>query len=207
MLDFLRALLPRACPGCGAQLGREAGLCGACRARLLGAVSSHSPLQGAAAPHLVTLGPYRGMLRRSVRALKYGGARDLAAPLGRALAAAVPPEWQVAAVVPVPLHRSRLSQRGYNQAELLAREISAALGVPCCPVLTRTRATGQQAKRSADERRGQLSGAFALSGPLPQGVILLVDDVMTTGETLQACRDALGAAGLRAELKYAVVAR
>lgn len=203
MLDFFRALLPRACPGCGEQLGRAAGLCATCRAGLRARVERHSPLCERAEAHLVTLGPYRGGLKRSVRALKYGGARDLAGPLGQALAAGIPADWAVQAVIPVPLHRSRQRERGYNQAELLAQAIAAELGVPSLNALTRTRATGQQAKRHATERQGSMKGAFALAGPLPSGPILLVDDVMTTGETLLACREAL----VGAELKFAVLAR
>ncbi|GAA5500636.1 hypothetical protein Dxin01_00358 [Deinococcus xinjiangensis] len=203
MLNFLRALLPRACAGCGAQLGREAGLCAACRAQLHPQLERHSPLQAETEPHLLTLGRYKGVLRRSVRALKYGGAREMARPLGQALAAGVPAEWQIAAVVAVPLHGRRQRERGYNQAELLAQEIAAQLGVPYLSLLTRTRATEQQAKRHASERAGNLKGAFRLSGTLPSGTVLLVDDVMTTGATLLACKEALAGA----KLKYAVVAR
>lgn len=208
MLDWLRPLLPRACPGCGAQLGRERGLCSACRQALRPHASAHSPLTPLVTPHLVTLGPYRGVLRRSVRALKFGGARDLAAPLGQALAAGVPADWAVVAVVPVPLHARRLRERGFNQAELLAQAIAASLGVPCLPLLVRTRYTAQQAKRHAAERHGQLNGAFAVQGRPPGGSLLLVDDVLTSGVTLQACRDTLVGAGVLAtDLKYAVVAR
>lgn len=206
MLDLLRRLLPRPCPGCGEQLGRATGLCTRCRAGLRSRTEQHSPLSPTPVPHLVTLGRYQGVLRRAVRALKYGGARDVAGALGSALAAGIPADWQVAAVVPVPLHSSRQRQRGYNQAELLAQAIAAELGVPCLPVLLRTRATAQQAKLHASERGANLAGAFRVRGPLPTGTLLLVDDVLTTGHTLQACRDALSAAGA-GDLKYAVVAR
>lgn len=205
--NWLRALLPRACPGCGAQLGREVGLCAACRASLRGQVETHSPLHPQAVPHLVTLGRYQGVLRRSVRALKFGGTRDLAGPLGQALGRAVPAGWQVQAVVPVPLHSRRLRERGFNQAELLAQALAAELGVPVLPLLARTRYTTQQSKRHAAERQG-VEGAFALRGPLPSGTLLLVDDVLTTGSTLLACRQALLDAGADPEqLRYAVVAR
>lgn len=206
MLDVLRRLLPRACPGCGAQLGREIGLCVACRAELRPQVEKHSTLQGRVEAHLVTLGPYRGVTRRAIRALKYGGSRDLALPLGQSLAQGIPADWQVSAVIPVPLHRARARERGYNQAELLAAVIADTLQVPCVPVLTRTRATAQQAKQHAAARASNLAGAFAVSGVVPSGTVLLVDDVMTTGATLLACRDALNQAGQQT-IKYAVVAR
>ncbi len=201
-----RTLLPRACPGCGAQLGTEAGLCRACRAGLTAHVESHSPLRPRPEPHLVTLGRYQGVGRRAVRALKFGGARDLADVLGEALAAGVPPGWGVGAVVPVPLHSSRQRQRGYNQAELLAREVARQLGVPCVDALRRTRATRQQARQGAAGRH-EMTGAFVVRpGRLPVGPLLLLDDVLTSGSTLLACQDALHAAGA-AEVYVAVVAR
>lgn len=206
MLDLVRLLLPHRCPGCGGQLGRAVGLCGPCRSRLRAQVEEYSPLHSRAEPHLITLGRYAGVTRRAVRALKYSGARDVAQPLGRALAAGVPASWALRAVVPVPLHPSRQRQRGYNQAELLARAVAAELGVPVLPLLVRTRATAQQARQHATERRGNLAGAFAVRGELPGGRLLLVDDVMTTGSTFLACRDALEAAGA-GELRYAAVAR
>ncbi|GGL91091.1 amidophosphoribosyltransferase [Deinococcus aerolatus] len=206
LASLWRTLLPRACPGCGAQLGTEAGLCRACRAGLTARVESHSPLRPRPEPHLVTLGRYQGVGRRAVRALKFGGARDLAGVLGEALAAGVPPEWGVGAVVPVPLHPSRQRQRGYNQAELLAREVARQLGVPCVDALRRTRATHQQARQQAAGRH-EMAGAFAVRpGRLPSGPLLLLDDVMTSGSTLLACQDALHAAGA-AEVYVAVVAR
>lgn len=201
-----RTLLPRACPGCAAQLGAEIGLCRSCRAGLTAQVQSHSPLRSRPAPHLVTLGRYQGVGRRAVRALKFGGARDLAGVLGQALAAGVPPQWGVGAVVPVPLHPSRQRQRGYNQAELLAREVARHLEIPCVDALQRTRATRQQARQHA-AGRNEMVGAFTVKpGGLPIGPLLLLDDVMTSGHTLLACQDALHAAGA-AEIYVAVIAR
>ncbi|MFC3861973.1 ComF family protein [Deinococcus antarcticus] len=207
MLDWFRALLPRACPGCGGQLGREAGLCPRCRADLHSHVETHSPLHPHVTPHLVTLGAYRGVLRRSVRALKFSGVRDLAAPLGQALGAGIPAEWHVQAILPVPLHPRRLQERGFNQAELLARAIAREVQAPCLNALKRTHYTSAQAKKHAAERQ-HLTGAFQVTQPLPRGTILLVDDVLTTGLTLRACRDALIDAGIPMQsIKYAVVAR
>lgn len=205
--DLLRALLPRPCPGCEAQLGRERGLCPACRATLTPRVETHSPLSSRPTPHLVTLGLYRGVSRRAVRALKFGGARDLAGALGERLAVGVPPGWGVRAVVPVPLHSSRERERGFNQAEVLGQVVAAELGVPCVPALRRTRATAQQARLHAAERGANLAGAFRADvGKLPAGPVLLLDDVLTTGSTLIACRDALHAAGA-GPVYFAVVAR
>jgi ComF family protein len=204
--DALRALLPRACPGCGGQLGRAAGLCADCRAALHARVEAHSPLRPQPVPHLVTLGAYRGVNRRVVRTLKFGEARDLAAVLGEALVQGVPAHWDVRAVVPVPLHPARQRQRGFNQAELLGRAVAAGLGVPCVPGLQRTRHTAQQARRHAAQRE-DLHGAFrARPDALPGGPVLLIDDVFTTGNTLLACQDTLKEAGVT-ELYAAVIAR
>ncbi|MFC4426309.1 ComF family protein [Deinococcus navajonensis] len=203
----VRALLPRACPGCARQLEGEAGLCSGCRAALRPQVQVHSPLLARPAPHLVTLGLYRGPLRRSVRALKYGGARDLADVLGAALARGVPPGWEVSSVIPVPLHVARQRIRGFNQAELLARALARNLGVPCLPqALSRPRTSQSQARQQAAGRQN-LQGHFqAHAAVVPPGTVLLVDDVLTTGHTLVACRDALQGAGVPT-LAYAVVAR
>ncbi|WP_328774628.1 ComF family protein [Deinococcus aquaedulcis] len=206
LAGLVRALLPRPCPGCGAQLGAQAGLCRPCCAQLQAQVSAHSPLRPHPEPHLLTLGPYAGVRRRTVRALKFAGARELAPVLGAALAAGVPPGWGVGAVVPVPLHPARQRERGFNQAELLGRALADQLGVPCVNALRRTRAGLQQARRRAAERE-DLLGAFERSElRLPPGPVLLVDDVLTTGKTALACQDALHAAGVPA-VYVAVVAR
>lgn len=206
LLGALRALLPRPCPGCGAQLGTQPGLCGPCRAGLRAEVQRHSPLRAHPEPHLLTLGTYSGVRRRAVRALKFGQARDLAGVLGAALAGGVPGGWSVQVVVPVPMHPTRLRERGFNQAELLGQALADTLGVPCVDALRRTRATAQQARRHAADR-DVLSGAFqAAPGRVPRGAVLLVDDVLTTGLTARACQDALLSAGASA-VYMAVVAR
>ncbi len=201
-----RTLLPRACPGCGAQLGQEVGLCRVCRAALHARVESYSPLRPHPEPHLLSLGRYRGVGRRAVRALKFGGARELAGVLGEALAAGIPANWAIGAVIPVPLHPSRQRQRGYNQAELLASEVARRLDIPSVDALSRIRATRQQARQHA-AGRNEMAGAFVVKpGQLPTGPLLLVDDVMTSGSTLLACQEALYAAGA-SEIFVAVVAR
>ena len=213
MLSALRGLLPRACPGCGASLGRQAGLCRECLKSLRPQLQRHSMLSNDTAPHLIILGQHRGMLRRAARELKYGGHRDLARVLGEALSGGVPEEWQLKAVSAVPMHPSRQRERGFNHAELLARQVAGALGLPYLESLRRVRHTTQQARLSGAARLGNLAGAFApqgaalqLSGQkLPQP-LLLVDDVMTTGATLRACRDALHAGGVT-QVYYAVVTR
>ncbi len=162
-------------------------------------------LSNAAVPHLLVLGQHKGKLRRAARELKYGGHRDLALVLGQALASGVPAEWGIQAVSAVPMHPARLRQRTFNHAELLARSVADTLKVPYVEGLRRTRDTVQQARLSGTARLGNLSGAFAVGSGLRQP-LLLVDDVMTTGATLKACRDALQAGGVEA-IYYAVLTR
>jgi ComF family protein len=112
--------------------------------------------------------------------------------------------WQADLVCPVPLHWSRYLRRGYNQSALLAKLLAKALEAPYgCP-LRRTRRTRQQAKLSRAERFANVQGAF-VSRPV-SGQILLVDDVITSGATGEACRLALKQAGAR-EVKIIAIAR
>ncbi|WP_342622106.1 ComF family protein [Deinococcus maricopensis] len=169
-------------------------------------VSAHSPLTREVTPHLVSLGTYRGVVRRAVRDLKYAGARDVSVPLGVALARGVPPAWAVEVVTSVPMPRAREAERGFNQSALLGRVIARELGVPYLPLLARTSAqAGQQAKVSGSERRAHLAGAFRAVAT-PPARVLLVDDVLTSGTTLAECAAALTAAGAQ-EIRFAVVAR
>lgn len=205
MVDALRALLPAPCPGCRAPLGRARGLCAECLDALGPQVVSHSALTREVRPHLLCLGEYRGVARRAVRALKYGGGRDLAGVLAGRLATGVPAEWAPDAVVAVPLYRARRWQRGYNQAEELARGLARRLGRPYLPALMRTRPTAQQAKLYLHERDANVAGAFVARGRLPAR-LLVVDDVLTSASTLRACAAALRDAGAETVF-YAVVAR
>lgn len=113
------------------------------------------------------------------------------------------------AVAPVPLHPGRLLRRRYNQAAEIARPLGRAHGLPVLPdALQRRRATDSQGAKSGGARRRNVAGAFHVARPeqVAGHRILLVDDVMTTGATLEACARALKAAGARA-VDAAVVAR
>jgi ComF family protein len=142
------------------------------------------------------IGPYDGALRAIVHALKYEGRRSLARPLGELMRHRGADVLDGAAcVVPVPLHSSRRRERGFNQALDLARH----LGLPVVGALARTRATSAQTGLPAGQRHRNVRDAFAVTsaGPALEGAtVVLVDDVSTTGATLEACARALKETGV-----------
>jgi ComF family protein len=143
------------------------------------------------------VGPYRQWLGASIRYFKYGGERARGDHLGELLASRINEFLPFDCLVPVPLHRSRIRERGFNQAAILANVAGELLGVPVEEVLARNRDTGHQARLGADDRRVNVRGAFAV--PNQNAVagrrLVLVDDVMTTGSTLNACAKVLIEAG------------
>lgn len=152
---------------------------------------------------------FREPLPRAIRALKYRHAAVLAPSLSRYLLIALAryPRLQQAILVPVPLHPAKLAERGRNQAELLAMPVAKATGLAVSNGLIRTRQTRSQTGLSRRERAGNVAGAFAWKGnPPSKRVALLVDDVCTTGATLNACAAACRAAGFK-EVWGLVVAR
>lgn len=139
---------------------------------------------------------YEGATRSAIRALKFGRQRRLAYPLAFLLTeAAIRGAARADVIIPMPLHTTRRRERGYNQAALLARPLARDLGVPVNErVLARTRATQPQTRLNHIERRANVAGAFGLVGPaeaIEGKRIALVDDVTTTGATLEAAAEAL----------------
>jgi ComF family protein len=144
--------------------------------------------------------PFHGAVRAALHAIKYQGEQRLAEPLGRAVAR----RWAAVGigaelVMHVPVHRDRERQRGYDQAELIARHAAEDLRLPFAPVLTRARATTAQFDLDRRDRVRNVRDAFVVdsnAGPIVRDRwVLLVDDVVTTGATLAACATALEAAG------------
>jgi ComF family protein len=142
----------------------------------------------------VAWGHYRGALAKVLHALKFQRHDFLATPLAMLMVELLAARGDMAfdAVVPVPMHRSKLRRRGYNQAELLARALARALRLPCEPrLLVRAEERATQSKLNRLERRVNVRGAFEASPRAAGRSLLLVDDVCTTGETLRACAVAL----------------
>jgi ComF family protein len=140
-------------------------------------------------------------LREAIHRLKYRGCTALAEPLGAEMAAYwLRNEVPVDVVVPVPLHGARLGERGHNQAGLLAREFVRVTGLALDEkTLARIRATASQVGLSASERKENVRGAFRCRDGLLSGKrVLLVDDVFTTGATLDAAAAALYDGGVSA---------
>jgi ComF family protein len=153
------------------------------------------------------LGPYEGTLRDILHALKYDGRRSIAPRLAGLMAQHGRDALRGADVaVPVPLHRRRQRERGFNQADDLAR----GLGCDVAHLLTRVRATCPQVDLPASKRRANVRDAFAVTrrnaGSARGLVVVLVDDVATTGATLEACASALIGCGVR-EVRALTAAR
>ena len=150
----------------------------------------------------------RGIIRVVMLKFKYGGQLHLRHPLGRWLLQALADDRirdrTFDIIVPVPLHPARLRERGFNQAELLARILSAKIGVRMQPALERIRYTTTQTAFDRVERMENLRDAFRLRKNIGDSRVLLVDDVLTTGSTLSECARILRKAG--AQSVHAVTA-
>lgn len=202
-LTTVRAPRPPFCSRCGHPLADATRACETC-------ASGHGP---AALMTLRAAVVYDGVARDALLALKYGKRKRLANPLGDLLAATVQREgYRPDIVVPVPLHEQRRRERGYNQAELLARRCASRLGVSCKPgLLLRQRMTRPQVGLSQAERRTNVAAAFVLvssaaAAQLRGKRVLLIDDITTTGSTMDAAAAALARCGCAA-LRGLAVAR
>ena len=189
----LDLLYPRKCVGCGRA---GAFLCDVCIAEAPRAADTTGVgLQLVLAPFEM-----KGAVQKAVHRLKYNGVRGLSHPMGIAMVQhlerhGVAPDL----IVPVPLHRSRQRERGYNQAALLAREVGGWMRVPVdVGLLERTESAGPQARSaSREERQANVAGAFRARREAIGKSVVIVDDVTTTGATLQECAAVLRKAGAR----------
>ncbi|MHB0878947.1 MAG: ComF family protein [Anaerolineae bacterium] len=188
---FLDFVYPPRCVGCG-RFG--AWICDGCLAEVP-PLRDRRPLtlpDGTAFP-VWSVGAHLGVLRTAVHALKYEDERVLAGPLGALLAGV----WRVESVdadciVAVPLHRARLRERGYNQSQLLAEALGAAVGLPVMQGgVARIRETPVQVGSSARQRRANVAGAFAAGDQVSGSAVVVIDDVCTSGATIEACASAV----------------
>jgi ComF family protein len=204
MKRVLDWLLPPYCPACGR---KDVALCASCRkdmASLLdepvGAPIGLATHQPAGLAQLEWCAAYNGPARACLHALKYGGELRLVEPLAELMAQ----RWRRSSIggellAAVPVHAQRRRERGFDQAELLARQLSAELRMPLLPALEREARTRAQHKLGRGARAGNVGGVFTVPRRLTSQVsghwLVLVDDVVTTGATLSACAIALRAAG------------
>ncbi len=217
---FLTLLYPPRCFVCRG-LGHASGFCETCAGAVTPVPEPRCdrcghPSGGGAACYNCRLRPpaflqgrawggYEGVLRDAIHRLKYHDRPALAEPLGVHLAAFARTQTPALnhlrfdALVPVPMHPARRRLRGYNQSERLACVVGRELGLPVAPKwLARTRATRPQVGLAGGARTANLRGAFTASRAVAGKTVLLIDDVTTTGSTLDECARDLKAAGASA---------
>ncbi len=163
----------------------EEGYCAACREGLVSFDSAYS------------FGSFEGSLQSLIHLFKYSKVESLADPLSRLLLRTLPREGNFDHVIAMPMHWRKQWERGFNQAELLARPIARRFGLKLSNHLRRKRYTQSQAGLDEQQRRNNLKDSFAVRRPeqIAGRRILLVDDVFTTGSTLRAAAEALKNAG------------
>lgn len=205
-MRWLELLLPPACAGCG-----SAGVLLCARCLRTARPASDPACRFVAADPGIAIGQdlplavaayaYAGPIRRAMARLKYEGAWRLGDPLAAAAAPNLRVLLQVTGpvpLVPVPVHRDRLRERGYNQAELLARILGSEVGLPYADLLERVRPTTKQHRLDRAARLANLRQAFAVRRTIRSMPVslILVDDIITTTATLEACASVLRAAGV-----------
>lgn len=226
---LLNIFFPPVCPLCEEEIRKEL-LCGNCLAGFT-AEKITSPACTVCGTPFTSAGPdhvcgeclandnpfkearssfiYGGKVHDAVHSFKYGGKTILAGPLGRMMAdTAASISTRPDLIVPVPLHKKRLKDRGFNQSLLLAREIARAMSVNVDYLnLERIRFTEQQVTLAIKERHANVAGAFGVKRPdgFMGRRVLLVDDVYTTGATIKECSKVLKKAG--AEVSVVTLAR
>lgn len=186
----LSLLAPPRCAACDERLARDAALC----ARCLETAEPPSELPAGVSASFA----YGGAIAEAIRATKYGPRPERLRALRRLIVEGLDRAAlaEIACVAPVPLHRARLRTRGFDQAAILAQAVARALGRPCdVALLGRAIDTPHLAALDAKGRLEAVDGAFVLRRRVAPAAVLLIDDVRTTGATLEAAAAPLRAAG------------
>ena len=217
-------LYPKACPICGKAApvveGKRAQVCPECYEELrfikhnyclrcgkeLGSAAQQYCYDCSRIKHVYDQGAaalmYTDGIKQSIYRYKYKGKREYASWYGAMLAKGCGERiamWNPDVIIPVPLHKKKLKERGYNQAELMARALGEQLGIPVDgDYLVRTNNTVPMKKLTGEERINNLKNAFNIvSNSVQYNKILLVDDIYTTGATIDACATVLKAHGAK----------
>lgn len=224
LADFVSLIFPRVCLACDEPLARgEDHICTGCRAQFPYTDYHKLPLSEnplarkfwGKLPVRYSLSYLRflrrGRVQHLLHQLKYQGQRDIGRVLGRWYGAELADHGlatEFDLIVPVPLHPRKLAKRGYNQADTFAEGLALSLNVPwSATALRRTEHTASQTRKNRAERWENVAEVFevAQAADILNKRILIVDDVLTTGATLEACAAALLAAGCR-EVSIATIA-
>lgn len=192
--SLLDVIYPPQCIGCQRYAGSL--LCPACQSKISPAPAAAEPASPLAGRRATA--HYGPIIQRAIHELKYNRKHAIADVLAqRLLNELARTDWQPTMITATPLHTNRQRERGYNQAELLARYVALASGLPFrAGALVRTRDTRSQVGLGLRERQQNMAGAFFAEPDVVKGQrIVIIDDVYTTGATLRACASALLEAG------------
>ncbi len=208
--DFVDLIFLRCCEACDQSLvGNELVICTACRVALprvktdsilsdtLKEKFAHMPEVAGIASFL--LFTKKGKVQKLLHALKYKGRSEVGTEIGFMFGQELSEQNQLPdaqLIISVPLHKKRIANRGYNQSDILAEGFSKATNIPWSGmILKRTRNTSSQTGKTKMERRENVRDVFMVKNAVSQKRVILIDDVLTTGATLEACIHALKAGG------------
>jgi ComF family protein len=191
---LMSLLFPPACPACGRLVADLPVPCPECDGELRSLWAGMGVVSGEEDP--ISALPFEGAVRMLIHRMKYQGNRAAADLLGDLMAARLtihPLGSRDPVLIPVPLHPTRMRQRGFNQAERLARRVARRVRLEVRPdILCRTRYASSLTTLDVEERRAAVAGAFRIRRPPPTSrPMILVDDVWTTGATARSCLEAL----------------
>jgi len=200
--DVLSLFLQPNCPFCGRSA--ETTICPNCDRELNQCQLSSPKFQGKGKISVLAWGQYDGLLKRAILALKYEKKRQLARPLGERLGKTYLRKSPTLStlkpiVIPIPLHEDKQKQRGFNQAELLARSFCTVTRLKLhSQGLKRIKKTAALYNLTPEARKEELAQAFTIGKGLnPQQNLILLDDIYTTGTTVQSAQNTLQKAGMK----------